>query len=61
MGYWLMLVLSVVLGGTGTIRLSVPLLSMACLGVWLVLVFGLSWCLACPVIGMVRLDGYTVR
>ena len=37
MGYWLMLVMAVVFGGMGTIRLGVPLLSMACIGIWPVL------------------------
>ena len=40
MWYWLMLVVSVVLGSLGVIKLGVPILSAAGLATWLILILG---------------------
>ena len=54
MGYWFMLLVSIVLGGMGTIRLGVPLLSMACLGIWPVL--SLGWFILMAVVYIVLIE-----
>ena len=53
-GYLLMLVLAVVLGGVGTTKLGVPLLSMACLGIWPVL--SLGWFILMAVLYVVFIE-----
>ena len=54
MGYWLMLVMAVVFGGMGTIRLGVPLLSMACIGIWPVL--SLGWFILMAIVYVVFIE-----
>ena len=53
-GYLLMLVLAVVLGGVGTTKLGVPLFSMACLGIWPVL--SLGWFILMAVLYVVFIE-----